>query len=354
MSGTELLVTVSGHMPADIDAMVARGERPKPDYLVFRDLLGATLVDYQAAWDDATAWERQLGKLLGNNVVLALHCLKRQSVFHHVLTDGEQVGLPYALLRRCRGGQGSRHHMITHVLTVAKKRLFMSLFGLRREISTYITYASEQQRAIAQAWRQEDRVHRQHFAVDEHFFSVEHCSAPRENIICAAGWERRDYPTLIEAVKDLDTHLVIAAGSPWARHDRATLDVPIPPNVTIVTLDPVKLRDLYTRSRCVVVPLQPVRFQAGITTILEAMAMNRAVVCTRTPGQTDVIEHGVHGLYAEPQDAHSMKHCIESLLNDPDEADAMGARGRAWVCEHATMNGYAHRIQSLMHASAPA
>jgi hypothetical protein len=36
------------------------------------------------------------------------------------------------------------------------------------------------------------------------------------------------------------------------------------------------------------VPLLDVPFQAGVTTILEAMAMEKTVICSRTLGQTDV------------------------------------------------------------------
>ena len=38
------------------------------------------------------------------------------------------------------------------------------------------------------------------------------------------------------------------------------------------------------------VPVDDVDFQAGITTILEAMAMGKPVIVTHTYGQTDVIE----------------------------------------------------------------
>ena len=79
----------------------------------------------------------------------------------------------------------------------------------------------------------------------------------------------------------------------------------------------------------VVVPLQETDFQAGITTILEAMSMARALVCTRTSGQTDTIVEGETGRYVPPGDAGALRAAIEDLLADPDEAARLAAVGSA-------------------------
>jgi len=92
-------------------------------------------------------------------------------------------------------------------------------------------------------------------------------------LIVTAGREFRDYPTLIDAVVGLDIDVVIASASPWSRRADNARDTDIPDNVTITKLPQYDLRDLYDRADLAVVPLQPVDFQAGITTILEAMSM---------------------------------------------------------------------------------
>ena len=43
-------------------------------------------------------------------------------------------------------------------------------------------------------------------------------------MICTAGLEFRDYPTLIEAVRGLDARVVIAAASPWSKRADATAE----------------------------------------------------------------------------------------------------------------------------------
>ena len=81
---------------------------------------------------------------------------------------------------------------------------------------------------------------------------------------------------------------MIAAGSRWSRHESNADDGPLPSNVEVNSLDYAALRDLYAASRFVVVPLVNVDNQAGITTILEAMAMgtpksrgHEAAACAR-------------------------------------------------------------------------
>jgi hypothetical protein len=94
-------------------------------------------------------------------------------------------------------------------------------------------------------------------------------------------------------------------------------------------------------------PLVDVEFQAGITTILEAMAMGRAVVCTRTAGQTDTIVDGVTGLYVPPGDADALRATIQRLLDFPAECAALGRAARDWVVEHAELDRYAEGLADV-------
>jgi hypothetical protein len=65
------------------------------------------------------------------------------------------------------------------------------------------------------------------------------------------------------------------------------------------------------------------------------MAMEKAVLCSRTPGQTDVIVEGQTGLYVPPEDPTALRTKIQYLLDHPDLARTMGQAGR-------------HRVESTM------
>ncbi len=111
------------------------------------------------------------------------------------------------------------------------------------------------------------------------------------------------------------------------------------------------LRQLYAEARFVVVPLFDVPFQAGITTILEAMAMGKAVVCSRTQGQTDALVDGVNGVYVEPGDIDGLRSAIVALLADPDRAEALGRAAWTYAEEHADIDVYVERITSVVRTT---
>jgi len=256
-------------------------------------------------------------------------------------------------LMRWLGSGGARHAMIVHIVSVPKKQWLIRLTRAARAIDRWIVYSSAQADFVRQRIGvPADRVVLTPFMVDTDFFTPVEPPTTGRPTICSAGLERRDYSTLVRAVDGLDVDVVIAAASPWSRQRDSSGDVALPANVTIERLTLDQLRDLYARSRLVVMPLVDVEFQAGITTILEAMAMGRTVVCTRTSGQTDTILDGATGVYVPPGDADALRATIQRLLASPDECRALGAAARVWAVEHADIDRYAERLGAIVRTLA--
>jgi queuine/archaeosine tRNA-ribosyltransferase len=67
----EVLLTVSGVIPPDIEEQIARGERPDPDYIAMAREFGADLVDYDLARRRNGRFGRLLEKIGGRNILLA-------------------------------------------------------------------------------------------------------------------------------------------------------------------------------------------------------------------------------------------------------------------------------------------
>jgi glycosyltransferase involved in cell wall biosynthesis len=340
-----VLLTVSGVVPDDLDDQVATGVRPRADYRALCDAFGAELLDVAAARREAGTIGRLLERIGGAGLLLAWGCFRRRSQFDVVFTDGEQVGLPFAALCRVLGARGSRHVMVVHILSVPKKVLVFKLFRLQTLIDRFVVYCTAQQRYLIDRLAVEPRrVVLTPFMVDPGFFDPAAVPAQRRRMICAAGLERRDYPTLMAAVADLDVEVVIAAASPWSKWTDSSSLVAPPPNVEIRRLGFVDLRRLYAEAQLVVMPLDDVDFQAGITTILEAMAMERAVICTRTRGQTDTLIDGSTGVYVPLGDVPALRDAVAELVARPAEADRLGRQGRRWVLEQASLDVYARRL----------
>ena len=346
-----ILLTVSGTVPPDVDRDVAAGRRPEPDYVAMAAAMSADLLDVGAARAAAPWLGKVLHRLGGAGLLLAWVCFRRRRLYDTIVTDGEQVGLPLAALLSLPCRSDVRHTMVVHVLSPPKKAQLFRLLRLGRRIDLMIVYASWQRTFITeQLAYPADQVLLTPFMVDTRFFAPERVASRRDRMICAAGLERRDYQTLMTAVDGLDVRVVIAAASPWSRRSDETRGADLPGNVETCSLGFVDLRQLYADAELVVMPLEDVDFQAGITTILEAMAMSKAVVCTRTRGQTDVVEDGVNGVYVPPGDPAALRTAITDLLHDPRRADELGRGGRAFVEANCDVHIYADRLATAVAA----
>jgi glycosyltransferase involved in cell wall biosynthesis len=242
--------------------------------------------------------------------------------------------------------------MIVHIISVPKKVLLYRLLRPGRHIDRMLVYSAWQQQFISeQLGFPADRVELMPFMVDTRFFAPDRVASAPGRMICAAGLERRDYPTLIEAVRDLDVRVMIAAASPWSKQADSTNGAQLPANVQVCRLGFFDLRQLYADARFVVLPLHDVEFQAGVTTILEAMAMGKAVICSRTRGQTDVVVDGENGIYVTPGDSVELRTAITRLLDDPANAERMGMHGRQHVERDCDVSVYAARLAGLVAAT---
>ncbi len=347
----QVLLTVSGAIPTDLDSQIAAGLRPRADYQLLAQTFGADLLDYSAARGMAGPFGKLLERIGGPELMLAWTCFTLRRRYKVIFTDGEQIGLPLALLMKFLGaGRRPRHLMIVHVISVPKKMFFLDRLGVQSHIDAFLVYASAQKRFIERRWNiPAERVVFTPFMVDSDFFAPDKALPNRaEPMICAVGLERRDYRTLLKAVEGLPAKVVIAAASPWSKRSDSTQGQTIPANVEVRRFSQYELRQLYAGSRFLVMPLENVEFQAGITAILEAMAMELAVVCSRTPGQTDAVIDGETGVYVSPEDPAALRAALERLLGRPAEAERMGKAGRRLVLQQMSLDCYAGRLGAIV------
>jgi len=83
----------------------------------------------------------------------------------------------------------------------------------------------------------------------------------------------------------------------------------------------------------------------GLTTILEAMAMGKPVICSRTEGQIDVIQDGVTGIFVPLNDPIKMRQAISELWNDPERCEKMGIEARKYIEENHSLEQFAGHIK---------
>jgi glycosyltransferase involved in cell wall biosynthesis len=356
------LLIITADAAADAER-AARDEAPRRDYAELGRLLNADILDLPAVRAEPLA-----GPIIGVSgaaLAQATAGLRRARNYDAVYSDGEHFGLFLAILMRTRGKR-PRHVVLAHHLTPSKKHLFARL--ARPAIDAVIVHAELQRRlAIERLGFRPERVHYLPYQADQSFWRPAP-PAKGEATICSAGLECRDYATVIDAIQGMPVDFHIGAASRWSSKRDLLKGRSLPSNVHVDSYDYVELRDLYARSHLVAVPLLDVDFQAGITLILEAMAMARAVVVTRTQAQRDVVVGPIWsasdatwptegpqpelstGVYVAPGDVVGWQAALRFLLARPDLCARLGSNGRSAVEQQFTVEQFAGRVARLLGA----
>jgi glycosyltransferase involved in cell wall biosynthesis len=309
---------------------------------------------FAPAWDESIlngapprrgpAWWRMAGEVL-----------RRQAEYDAVVTWGEKI--TFALLAHQFSGPSKPHVALMYQFEKPNIRVPMAL--LKRKIQSVVTWSSVQRRVlIEQIGFPAERVYLIRHYVDQIFYRPRTVEA---DMISAVGAEMRDYVTLKVALQGTDVRCHIAAdhvrvpGRLRLLNDRRVaieaVGGPASSQLTQGRMTLLQLRDLYARSRFVVIPLLHSDTDNGVTCILQAMAMGKPVICSRTRGQVDVIQDGVTGLYVPVGDAAAMRAAILSLWNDPQRARQMGQNARAFIEKYHTLEMFTATVRSAAEAT---
>ncbi|MBC8101114.1 MAG: glycosyltransferase family 4 protein [Cytophagales bacterium] len=372
----KILMLIPSVLKRDITPAVEQDKHPRMDYYALADALrqsrdyGSRIGQNEVALLDYGALEADGGKNLpflvrlarrvaGRDAALAMLGFLRSAEHDTVFTNGENIGIPLALLLRTLRWRGRRrpgHVTIGHRLSTGKKRLFFRTLGVHREMDGIFVYATIQENYGRDVLGiPPTKLKRIAFHADDKFYRPSLAErAENESIVSTAGLEGRDYPTLLTAAARLpEVAFRMTGASPWSKRKNETHGRTLPANVAVRWYEYEELRQLYAESDVVAVPLYETDFQAGITTILEAMAMGKTVVVTRTTGQTDVITHGENGLLVPPNDPDAWEAALRLLLANPEERERLGGNARQWVEQHATLDQWADVVAASLINSCP-
>ncbi len=366
------LLLINATLDRSREPEIAVGRFPRKDYFELQRALGADVIDLNFL--QGRLWTRLLCRVVGASAVQALLAWLWAARYDTVFADRESSGFALAALLTVRRRR-PRLVMIGHFLSSPRKQCLFRLLRLEHRVDCMVVHSSLQQRiAREELGLGEDQIALVPYQTDECFWQPQ--SIPLKHQVCSAGLEFRDYATLCAAVAGLDIDVVIAAASHWSKH-RGIEGGQVPPNVRVAAYDYGALRRLYAESLFVVVPLLDVENQAGITTILEAMAMGKAVIVSHTRGQTDVVRDRRHrsrtdearrtqpdwarvlgaddetaeghtGIYVRPGDVDELRRAIVYLIEHPHVARSLGANGRRFVETTMSLDRFTERMAALI------
>jgi glycosyltransferase involved in cell wall biosynthesis len=327
---------------------------PRRDIDALRQELGADVIA-PSAKGKHHASQRALG--------LAWRAARVAGNYDAIFADGEHIGFPLAAMLRLRRSR-PRLSFIGHYLSPRKKQMFARGLGVASATERLVLHSPTQIAPARSMGFDDARLAVVPYQVDPDFFLPSN-GVPVDRY-AAVGLEFRDYPTLLRAAAGIPVDLEVAVGSPWSKRPLNFDEREAPAHVRIARHDYPSLRDMYRRSKFVVVPLVENDFQAGIIAILEAMAMGKAVIASRTQGQVGVVsgplmrasgldgeiveqpQYHANGIYVPPGDPDALAAAINYLLEHPEVAADMGANGRRLASENMTVDLFAKRIGALV------
>jgi glycosyltransferase involved in cell wall biosynthesis len=317
---------------------------PRASY--FNSQLGTELMDERYLMR-APAYRRSLYRRMPVAAAQLSEAFLVRAQYDGIISWNEKIGIPFAGLLK------ARHERRPHVAIfswISKPKASRLLRATHSHFDAIILMSSHQrEHALDCLGIPESKLPLLRWPVDTRFWRPMPLAS---TMLCAVGREMRDYETLIDAVAGTDIRLHIAANIVQGKNDPWICTINEAqnkyPNITAGKKNFTELRELYARSRFLVMPVLPTDTDNGSTSILEAMAMGKAVICSRTEGQIDIIEHGKTGLFVPTKDPRAMREAIEYLWNNPDVAEGMGREAYAYALKHHRLEDWVSHVKAIV------
>lgn len=169
-------------------------------------------------------------------------------------------------------------------------------------------------------------------------------------VLISAGKSNRDYKLLVDAIQGIDCQLRIYGSS----NSLSSLSTR-PKNVLIksggVNTNAISypaMVEAYKNAQIIVIPLIKVDKLAGLTSLMDVLAVGRPVIMTKNPYLDIDIEREGIGLWVDPGDTKGWQLAINKLVSNPVEAAQMGARARKLCVDRYNIDRYAGRLVDVV------
>ncbi len=324
-----------------------------PRHSLFEDALNADVVD-ESYLQSGSWFTRFLLKLsfIPFSLVKALEVYRHSHHYDVVVSWDDRLAVIYAFLLMLTRSR-SRHVAMFTWMAPPKKAFALKF--VQKRIDRIIVWSQSHKELLVEFFGiSPSRIVVIPYLVDQKFWRPIDVASEG---ICSVGNSKRDYATLIEAMRGLEIRCRIVTQVRPSQKSNSDSDATssslteisnLPDNVVLRPASPVELRAIYARSRFVVVPLFPSFGDYGVSTVLEAMAMGKAIICSRTYGQIDLLENGINGIFVRPGDPQDLREAIQYLYEHPEVAVRMGAEGRRRAEEVFALDHFVANVRQIV------
>lgn len=328
-------------------ALAQMGLAPRLDYRLVAERLNGGRVHEMRLSSARLAGTKAVRVLRSQsaNLAAALRLLRTLPEDAVVYATAEVWGLPISLAAAMRRQRQQTVIWKVHQVWSRPWRLLLGLLSPVLPVHGWICHTPHQARLLRQMLGEQALIAFIPYGIDTHFFAPDRSwVATQPPYILAVGAEERNYPLLLQAVARLDLPVIIQVSSIWttAREIQEGL---IPANVRLQTrrISYVDLRALYAGAAVVAVSINDTPIAAGINNVLEAMAMGKAIVATRSHALPEVLADGVTGRIVEPEAG-----ALAAALTADSQREAMAARAYAAINATCTLEMYATKLAEFI------
>ena len=333
-------------------------QRRIPRVTSLQDKVSATVLDERYLYEKTPGLRRFIYKRIPTHIAQMLEVLFIQHKFDVILSQTEKVAFPLAFIMKMLRFKIPHVVIISRITSVYEKQSDRKKWFVKQikdYVAKFLIWSKVQREiAIEELGVDPAKIKLIKRGTDQKFWTSSG-QVKKTDMICSVGMEARDYPTLIEALREVDIPCHIAVGSTRGElfnTVKKLYDIKdLPQNVTVGRKSHEELRELYERCRFVVVSLMESDSDNGLTTILESMAMGKPVICSRTQGQVGIIEDGVTGIFVPQGDPVALREAMSDLWNNPEKCKEMGKKGRRFIEEHHNMEQFVDAIYRELRLS---
>jgi glycosyltransferase involved in cell wall biosynthesis len=295
----------------------------------------------------------------GGDFATVLASLRGANRADVVLSTVDTVGIPLMLARR----SGLLRRPLVYVAiglperlarlgSARLRRLYAASLASAAVVVTYSEHeAAELERFLADHDRR-TRIEFVPFGVDTEAFAP-NTQSTDVDVVSVGADPHRDFELLLGVAGDLPAvsfELVVAG-------DRARTLSPLPSNVRVETDLPFEaMRDRLERARVIALPVLENSYSGATTVLLQAMALAKPVVVTRTAAIAAGygLDDGDNVRLVAPGGRAELARALTELLGDEASARALGAAARVTVERELGWERYVERLERLLIDAAAA
>ncbi len=276
-----------------------------------------------------------------------------------VFSTVDTVGIPLVLARRAGGLRRPLVYAaigLPERLAQLRSERMRDLYASSLARSASILAYSEREAGDLEAWLAERGrrvpVSFVPFGVDTDAFRPT-AEPPTRDVVSVGADPHRDLPLLLDVARSLpETSFSVVAG-----RDNAPAPRDVPANVSVeVDLPFDEMKRRLEEAGVVALPVRENTYSGATTVLLQAMALGKPVVVSRTSAIASGYElvDGENCRLVPPADAAAFARSLRDVLGDDVHARALGASACATVERSLTWGRYVDRIEAALAAAAAA